>query len=113
SPMERLLRYSRLWTFGKNFIRARRGLREGDLPARVSTAPSGATFGRGGTLVEGTTELAPDDAALVGPLLSDQAYQTVLAADLGRFYRPPSERDLRISWQQTLANLDAVHRIAT
>ena len=113
SPMERLLRHSRLWTFGKNFIRARSGLREGDLPARVSAVPPDATFGRGGTRVEGTTELAPDDAALVGPLLTDRAYQTVLASDLGRFYRPPSERDLRIAWQQTLANLDAVHRIAT
>ena len=113
SPMEGLLRHSRLWTFGKNFIRARSGLREGDLPARVSTVPPDATFGRGGTRVEGTTELAPDDAALVGPLLTDRAYQTVLASDLGRFYRPPSERDLRIAWQQTLANLDAVHRIAT
>ena len=79
----------------------------------MSTAPPDAMFGRGGTRVEGTTELAPDDAALVGPLLTDQAYQTVLASDLGRFYRTPSERDLRIAWQQTLANLDAVHRIAT
>jgi hypothetical protein len=113
SPMERLLRHSRLWIFGKNFIRARSGLRESDLPTRVSTAPPGASFGRGGTLVEGTTDLAPDDAALVGPLLSDEAYQIVLASDLGRFYRPPSERDLRIAWQQTLANLDAVHRITT
>ena len=80
--------FARLWTFGKNFLRARGGLREGDLPARVSTVPPDATFGRGGTRVEGTTELAPDDPALVGPLLTDEAYQTVLASDLGRFYRP-------------------------
>jgi hypothetical protein len=113
SPLERLLRHSHLWTFGKNFIRARRGLRESDLPMRVSTVSPGAMVGRAGTRVEGATELAPDDPALVGPLLSDQAYETVLASDLGRLYRPARERDLRVAWQPTLAHLDAVHRIAT
>jgi hypothetical protein len=112
SPMERLLRHSRAWTFGKNFVRARTGLRERDLPARVSAASPGA-FGRGGTRVDGAAELAPDDPALVGPLLADAAYRTVLASDLGRFYRPPSERQLQAAWRQTLANLDAVHAAAT
>jgi hypothetical protein len=113
SPMERLLRHSRAWTFGKNVVRAQTGLRERDLPARVSAASPGAASVRGGTLVEGTAELTPDDPALVGPLLSDSAYQSVLASDLGRFYRPPSERDLQAAWRQTLANLDAVHAAAS
>ena len=113
SPLERALRRSHAWTFGKNFLRARGGLLEPRLPARVSAAPPGAPASRGGTLVEGTSELAADDPALVGPLLSEAAYQEVLASDLGRLYRPGDEQDLLAAWQPVLADLDAVHRAAT
>jgi hypothetical protein len=106
SPTERLLRRSYTWTFFKNFFRARRGLRETRLPERIAAIPPGAPVSRGGTPVQGTTELAPDDPALVGPLLSDAAYETVLASDLGRFYRPSDLRDLRAAWQPLLADLD-------
>ena len=113
SPVERALRRSYLWTFGKNFLRARGGLRESRLPARVGAGRSGAPVSSGGTLVEGVGELAADDPALVGPLLSDDAYEQVLASDLGRFYRPADERALRAVWARFLADLDAVHRAAT
>src|SRR5262245_7162673 len=111
SPIERVLRRSYVWTVGKNFLRARSGLREPRLPARVS--PSAAVVAPGGTLVEGVPELAADDPALVGPLLSDAAYEQVLASDLGRFYRPTDERALRAAWESTLSDLDAVQRAAT
>jgi hypothetical protein len=113
SPVERALRRSHVWTFAKNLLRARGGLREPRLPARVRAAPPGVPVSSGGTLVDGTTELAPDDPALVGPLLSDAAYQEVLASDLGRFYRPGDERALRAAWQPLLADLDAVRAAAT
>lgn len=113
SPLERALRRSLLWTLAKNLVRARGGLREARLPERVGTAPAGAAVGPGGTLVAGMQELSPDDPALVGPLLSDAAYQDVLASDLGRFYRPRDEREIEAAWQPTLADLDAVHRAAT
>jgi hypothetical protein len=112
SPMERLLRHSRLWTFGKNVVRARTGLRERDLPARVSPAAPGAAGARGGALVDGAAPHSPGDPALVGPLLSDAAYQAVLASDLGRFYRP-DDPVLRAAWQPTLAQLDAAYRVAS
>jgi acetyltransferase AlgX (SGNH hydrolase-like protein) len=112
SPIERLLRHSRLWTFGKNVVRARTGLRERGLPTRVSPVAPGVPGARGGALVDGAAPLPPDDAALVGPLLSDAAYQAVLASDLGRFYRP-DDPVLRAAWQPTLAHLDAAYRAAT
>jgi hypothetical protein len=112
SPLERALRRSHVWTFGTNFLRARGGLREPRLPARVSAAPPGAPVSRGGTLVEGTSELAAGDPALVGPILTEAAYQEVLASDLGRLYQPEDERGLRAAWEPVLADLDAVHRAA-
>jgi len=113
SPAERMLRRSYVWTFFKNVRRARGGLLDGGLPARV---PATATVGRvprGGARVEGTSELAADDPALIGPVLSDVAYQEVLATDLGRFYRPKSTQDVRTAWASMLADLDALHRVVT
>ena len=113
SPVERALRHSHVWTFTKNLLRARGGLREARLPARVGGAPPGAPVSSGGTRVEGTGEVAPDDPALMGPLLSEPAYQQVLASDLGRFYRPGDEPALRAAWRPFLEDLDAVHGAAT
>ena len=113
SPIERALRHSHVWTFAKNLLRARGGLRESRLPARVGGAPSGAPVSSGGTRVEGTGDVAPDDPALMGPLLSEAAYQQVLASDLGRFYRPGDEQALRAAWQPFLADLDGVRGAAT
>ena len=48
SPMERALRRSHVWTFAKNLLRARGGLREARLPARVGAAPPGAPVGARG-----------------------------------------------------------------
>jgi len=110
SPFERALRHSYLWTLGKNVVRAKGGLREIGLPARVTTAPSGTAVAPGGTPVAGARELAPDDPALIGPLLSDAAYLEVLASDLGRFYRPRDERAIRSAWAPTLADLDGLLR---
>ena len=113
SPGERLLRRSYTWTFVKNFLQARGALREARLPERVAAAPPGAPVSRGGNRVDGTTDLTADDPALVGPVLSDAAYQEVLASDLGRFYRPAEPQDLLAAWQPLLANLDALARAAS
>jgi hypothetical protein len=110
SPFERALRYSYLWTSGKNLVRANGGLRELGLARRVTSAPARARVAPGGVLLEGTRELAPDDPAVMGPLLSDDAYQDVLASDLGRLYRPGDERALRSAWEPILADLDALQR---
>jgi hypothetical protein len=58
--------------------------------------------------VQGSTDLAANDPALVGPLLSDAAYQEVLASDLGRFYRPEAPQDLRTAWRALLGDLDGL-----
>ena len=79
----------------------------------MSAASPGAPVSPGGTLAEATSELAADDPALVGPLLSEAAYQVVLASDLGRLYRSGDPRTLRAAWKPMLADLDAVHRAAT
>jgi hypothetical protein len=113
SPVERVLRGSYAWTFGKNVVQARRGLREARLPARVAAGPPGAPVSRGGERIPGTTDLTADDAALLGPLLSDTAYQRVLASDLGRFYRPADPQDRRTAWQSLLADLDALAHAAS
>jgi hypothetical protein len=113
SPVERLLRRSYAWTLIKNFRRARGGLREARLPARVGAAPAGALVSRGGERVEGSTDLTADDPALVGPLLSDAAYQEVLASDLGRFYHPDEPQDLRTAWRALLGDLDALAGVAS
>jgi hypothetical protein len=110
SPFERALRHSYLWTLGKNLVRARGGLRELGLAARVTTAPRGTPVAPGGTLVQGTHELAADDPAVIGPMLTDAAYQEVLGSDLGRLYRPQDELTLRAAWGPTLAELDAMQR---
>jgi hypothetical protein len=112
SPVERALRRSHAWTFGKNLVRARAGLRDRRLPARVATPASGGAAPRGGAIVDPAGALAPDDPALVGPLLSEAAYADVLAFDLGRLYRPPLEADLREAWRPTLADLDALDAAA-
>ena len=112
SPLERAFRRSYLWTLGKNAVRARGGLREVRLPGRVTEAPTGAPVAPGGALVEGTHELAPDDPALVGPLLTEPAYQTVLASDLGRLYRPRDEGAIRAAWRPALEDLDTAYRAA-
>jgi SGNH hydrolase-like domain, acetyltransferase AlgX len=112
SPLERALRRSYAWTFGKNFVRARGGLRDGRLPARVQApAPETATP-RGGAVVNPARALAPDDPALVGPVLSEKAYTDALGFDLGRLYRPANDRDLHAAWQPLLAELDALRAAA-
>jgi len=113
SPVERALRRSRAWTFGKNLVRAWGGLREARAPARVGAAPAGVTVGPGGARVAGTRDLAPDDPALVGPVFSEAAYRDILASDLGRFYRPRDGRAIEAAWRSTIADLDAIHRAAT
>jgi hypothetical protein len=113
SPLERGLRRSYLWTFGKNLVRVQGGLRELGLAGRVTEAPPGAPVSPGGSRAEGIRELAADDPALVGPILTEPAYQIVLASDLGRLYRPRDERALRAVWQSHLADLDAAHRAVT
>jgi hypothetical protein len=113
SPVERLLRRSYAWTLVKNVRRTRGGLREARLPARVGAAPAEAPVSRGGERVEGSADLAADDPALVGPLLSDEAYQEVLASDLGRFYRPDEPQDLRTAWRALLGDLEALASAAS
>ena len=108
SPAERALRRSYTWTFVKNLVRARGGLRDARMPARVLTPGPGARTPRGGALVDPAGVLAPDDPVLVGPLLSEDAYLEVLGFDLGRFYRPPVDHDLRAAWQPMQTELDAL-----
>ena len=112
SPLERALRRSQLWTLGKTLLRARGGLREPRLPARLGAVPPGAPVSSGGMRVQGTSELAAGDPALVGPIFSEAAYEQVLASDLGRFFRPPDEETRRAAWRPFLADLDAAHRAA-
>jgi hypothetical protein len=113
SPVERAFRHSYLWTLGKNLVRAWGGLSERRLPGRVTGTPAGAKVSPGGTLVEGAREMDADDPALVGPLLTEAAYQIVLASDLGRLYRPRDERALRTAWQPILADLDTAYQTVT
>jgi hypothetical protein len=108
SPLERQLRRSHAWTFVKNLVRARGGLRSPRLPARVRETPSRAGAPRGGVAVDPAVTLAADDPALVGPLLSEAAYERVLAFDLGRLYRPADDGVLRAAWQPMLAELDGL-----
>ena len=108
SPVERALRRSYTWTLAKNLVQARRGLRDARLPTRVQAPGSGVQTPRGGSVVNPAGTFAPNHPALVGPLLSEEAYAEVLAFDLGRFYRPPADRDLRAAWQPMLSDLDAL-----
>jgi hypothetical protein len=108
SPVERALRRSYTWTFAKNLVRAQGGLRQARLPARVRDSPPSGPAPRGGAAVDPARALAPDDPALVGPVLSEAAYERVLAFDLGRFYRPVGDQDLRAAWQPMLAELDGL-----
>jgi hypothetical protein len=108
SPAERALRRSYTWTFVKNLMRARSGLRDARLPVRVEGPARGATPPRGGAIVDPAGALAADDPVLVGPLLSEKSYSEVLGFDLGRFYRPADDRELRAAWQPLLAELDAL-----
>jgi hypothetical protein len=112
SPVERILRRSHAWTFGKNLLRARGGLRDPELPARVGHARPAGGGPRGGALVDPGDRFAPDDPALVGPILSEPAYERVLQFDLGRFYRPADDGDLRAAWQPMLAELDTLRAAA-
>jgi hypothetical protein len=107
SPVERALRRWYTWTFVKNLVRARGGLRDARLPARVQ-GPGRPETSRGGAVADPAGALAPDDPALVGPLLSEDAYAQVLQFDLGRFYRPAADRDVRAAWRPMLAELDAL-----
>lgn len=108
SPVERALRRSYTWTFAKNLVRGQGGLREARLPARVRDAPPAGPAPRGGAPVDPARALAPDDPALVGPVLTEAAYERVLAFDLGRLYRPVGDQDVRAAWQPMLAELDGL-----
>jgi hypothetical protein len=112
SPAEHALRRSFTWTFVKNLVRTRGGLRDPRLPARVRDARPSVEAPRGGTPVDPARLWAEDDPALVGPLLSEAAYERVLAFDLGRFYRPADEREVRAAWQPMLAELDTLRAAA-
>ena len=112
SPAERVLRRSYTWTFFKNVARARGGLRDLRLPARVRETRPTAEDPQGGTPIDPASAPAEDDPALVGPILSEAAYEQVLAFDLGRFYRPRDERDIRAAWQPMLAELDILRGAA-
>jgi hypothetical protein len=112
SPAEHFLRRSYLWTFVKNLVRTRSGLRDTLLPGRVRPPLTTGEAAPGGTPVDPARPLAADDPALVGPLLSQAAYEEVLAYDLARLYRPPEERDLHAAWRPLLADLDALRGLA-
>jgi hypothetical protein len=108
SPVERALRGSYAWTFGKNAVRAYTGLQDRRVPARVQEPARGAATPRGGAVVDPAGALAADDPALVGPLLSETAYTEALGFDLGRFYRPADDGAVRAAWEPVLAELDAL-----
>jgi hypothetical protein len=112
SPVERALRRSHAWTFFKNLVRVRGGLRDLRLPARVQEARPSVAAPRGGTAVDPARRWAQDDPALIGPVLSEAAYGQVLAFDLGRLYRPTDEGDVHAAWQPVLAELDTLRDAA-
>ena len=91
SPVERALRRSYTWTFAKNLVRARGGLREARLPARVP-GPARARR-RAAAPPSRPARWRRTIRPLVGPVLSEAAYEQVLAFDLGRFYRAVGDPD--------------------
>ena len=111
SPLERALRRSHAWTFAKNLLRARGGLREARLPGAGGRGPAGSAGrarGRagGGSPRAGPGRPGPGGAAPLGVGLP-------AGARLGpRPLLPAGEtsRPCRAAWQPFLADLDAVQR---
>ena len=114
SPLERALRRSHAWTFAKNLLRARGGLREARLPGAGGRGPAGSAGRRAG---------AP---AWRGPASSPRTTRPwwgrssrsrptsrcsprTSAASTGRETSRPSAA----AWQPFLADLDAMHGVAT
>ena len=112
SPVERALRRSYVWTFGRNVVRLRGGPRNGRPPLRPGQAGPPGAVPRGGAVVDAAAGLALDDPELVGPMLADGDYRWVLAFDLARLYRPADERDLHEAWQPVLRDLDGLRAAA-
>jgi hypothetical protein len=110
SPIEAFLGRSYGWTFGKNAIKLWRGVANVGLARRVEPpAPEHpGRSPRGGGVVDPDRRIRDDDPLLVGPTLSDEAFERMMTEELTRLYRPPREAHVARAWQPILENLDAM-----
>src|SRR5215831_15772073 len=109
--------YSFLWAYLTNSLRlwtavasARRSLPQ--LHAESASRPNAAAPAaapQGGAIVDPLFTLTADAPQLVGPSFIEPVFQDMLAAELGRLYRPEEPRELERDWRPILTVLDELH----
>jgi hypothetical protein len=110
SPLEAALGRSYVWTFGKNVIKLWRGVADPRLARRVEP-PAPELPGRppqGGAVVDPDRRIRDDDPLLMGPTLSDEAFERMMTEELTRLYRPLEDAHVARAWQPLLEHLDAM-----
>jgi hypothetical protein len=110
SPLEASLGRSYVWTFGKNVIKLWRGVADPRLARRVEPPPPErpGRSPRGGAVVDPDRRIRDDDPLLMGPTLSDEAFERMMTEELTRLYRPPEDAHVARAWQPLLEHLDAM-----
>jgi hypothetical protein len=109
----RLLQRSHLWSLTENTLRlvgslADRGALARSVRGPGGTDPAAGEHPRGGQIVDPRHSIRDDDPLLVGPVFEAEAYVEMLADELGRFHAPGDPREAELTWQGTLADLEAL-----
>jgi hypothetical protein len=110
SPVEAQLRRSYLWTYGKNVVKLWRGVADSRLARRVERPAAGrpGRIPRGGAVIDPDYRIRDDDPLLVGPTLSAEAFDRMMAEELRRLYLPREEGLAARAWRPVLADLEAM-----
>jgi SGNH hydrolase-like domain, acetyltransferase AlgX len=110
SPLEAHLRRSYLWTYGKNVVKLWRGVADPRLARRVERPGPGrpGRIPRGGAVIDPNYRIQDDDPLLVGPTLSEEAFERMMAEELTRLYLPREEGRVARAWRPVLEDLEAM-----
>jgi hypothetical protein len=110
SALEARLGRSYLWTYGKNAVKLWRGVADPRRAAPVEPPAPGrpAHPPRGGAVVDPDHRLRDDDPLLVGPILSEPAFERMMAEELTRLYVPREANGVARAWRPVLDDLDAM-----
>ena len=115
SPLEAWLRHSYLWTWGKNMAKLWRGVHDPRLGRRIER-PAPARPGRtprGGAVIDPDYRIPDDDPLLIGPTLSEEGFERMMAEELRQLYVPREEGQVARAWRYVLEDLDAMRAQVT
>jgi hypothetical protein len=109
SRIRSVLGVSRLWTFAGNTLRLWQGV--DNLETVRAPTPGPALPGqvpRGGAPVDPSRHVSARDPVLIGPIFTEDAFTSIQAAELRRFYRPEDPAVVARGWAPVLDALESI-----